>query len=233
MKAMRWLTAYPWVAPVVFGAVLVAVVAFGMWRDRKHDEALGKAEATVARLRSELIRLAAQASKVDTQYRTDTAALRFAEDRYRAVAAEARRLASLANRPGAPAVHDTIRTDSSALAVALTGLALADTTIRACRQTVQTCEQRVAIRDSLLRVVGAQRDADRALYRAKLAAATPRIRTELDAMSNPFDPTTFAASATVSLRLLGPLSVTAGAQYWTFDTHQSLAPVVGVRVVLR
>ena len=48
-----------------------------------------------------------------------------------------------------------------------------------------------------------------------------------------FDPTTFAASATVSLRLLGPISVTAGAQYWTFDTHQSLAPVVGVRVVLR
>ena len=205
---------YPWVKPLIFGGLVALLVITGLWLDRRRATTLGRAEARIEQLARDNIRLAAAARRTDSVFVRDTLRLTRTVTRFRTV------------------VDSLVRTDTLTVREQVI-VATADSALHACADVVASCTARVAARDSVIRLLGDQRDAERAYYRAKLAAATPRIRTELDAATNPFDPTTFSAAATVSLRLLGPISVTAGAQYWTFDTHQSLAPVVGVRVVLR
>ena len=107
-------------------------------------------------------------------------------------------------------------------------VATADSTIAACRSVVTTCEQRVADRDSLLRIVGRQRIADRERFTAELKRANPRVVPYVEGLYDPFN-STVTARAGLEMRLVGAIRLIGAAQYQNGgDTH--IRALAGVRV---
>jgi hypothetical protein len=97
---------------------------------------------------STLVALAQRQRAVDTVYQTDTLRLKQYVTKWRGIAQAVDDVYTKSQKADtSPVPRDTVRLL----------IATADTAIRACLVTVQTCEQRIAIRDSVIATLRAQR----------------------------------------------------------------------------
>lgn len=192
----------------IVAAALVAVVSLAFWRERVHAMELGRAQAAVARLRADSARQAAAVRRIDSVYVRDTVRLNTSTTRYKAL-------------------RDTINLTDTVEVIRT--LAAADTAILACRATLETCEQRVAARDSLIRTLGGQRQADQREAAARLALADPRLAPWVEATIDPTDLQTVVGRAGLDFKVATRFRLTAAAQYTTNADHP-FRPLVGVRV---
>lgn len=193
---------------IAAGALLLTLVLWQQWRNRKTDEDIGRWKAIAERLQSDSAKAAAGIRRVDSVYTRDTVTLRTVLKRYVT-------LRDTIN------VHDTTQV--------IRTIAAADTAILACREALQTCEQRVAARDSLITVLGRQRIADRNLYAAELRRANPRVVPYLEGLIDPTDTRTIVARGGIEWRTIGRLRLVAAGQYTTTGDHQFRA-LAGVRL---
>lgn len=196
--------------PLIVAAVLVALLAFAFWRERANSEQLGKWRDIAKRLQSDSAKAAASVRRTDSVFSRDTVRLRVTETRYKTLRD------TIVSR-----LTDTLRVREF--------VTLADSTIGACRAAVSSCERRVAVRDSLIRTLGRQRQADAKVFHAKLALADPRIAPYAEALVDPFDTQTIVGRAGLDLRVMRRFRLIAGAQYTTTGDHR-LRPLVGVKV---
>ena len=201
-----------WAARLVpaLALVVVALLLFSRWSDRRTSEAFGRAKADVTRLRADSVRNANTVRRVDSVYvaKLDTFVRR--EAHYYTL-------------------RDTVLQRLTDTVTVERFVRLADSTVLACREALASCAQRVAARDSLITTLGHQRDADRRLFAAKLRQATPRVVPWVAAGVDPFDPTVQIARAGLDVRVFGPLRLTGDVAYQTLATHHRAA-FVGVRV---
>ena len=193
---------------IAAGVLLLSLVLWQQWRNRKTDEDIGRWKAIAERLQSDSAKAAAGIRRVDSVYTRDTVTLRTVLKRYVT-------LRDTIN------VHDTTQVIKT--------IAAADTAILACRDALQTCEQRVAARDSLITVIGRQRIADRNLYAAELRRANPRVVPYLEGLIDPTDTRTIVARGGIEWRTIGRLRLVAAGQYTTTGDHQFRA-LAGVRL---
>ena len=189
-------------------ALLLSLVLWQQWRNRKTDEEIGRWKEAALRLKADSAVRAGEIRRVDSVYTRDTVTLRTVLKRYVT-------LRDTIN------VHDTTQVIKT--------IAAADTAILACRDALQTCEQRVAARDSLITVLGRQRIADRNLYAAELRRTNPRVVPYLEGLVDPTDTRTIVARGGIEWRTIGRLRLVAAGQYTTTGDHQ-LRALAGVRL---
>ena len=193
---------------IAAGVLLLSLVLWQQWRNRKTDEDIGRWKAIAERLQSDSAKAAAGIRRVDSVYTRDTVTLRTVLKRYVT-------LRDTIN------VHDTTQVIKT--------IAAADTAILACRDALQTCEQRVAARDSLITVIGRQRIADRNLYAAELRRANPRVVPYVEGLVDPVDTRTIVARGGIEVRAVGRFRLIAAGQYTTTGDHR-LRALAGVRL---
>lgn len=205
----------PWV-PIALGVLVVA--ALWLWQRERQSGAADRAtyEERMRVLSGERDSLAGRAARTDTQYVTDTAALREAAARF------ARRAA----RVDTQWLHDTIPVP---VEVVREIVASADTTIRACRAALTTCEQRVADRDSVIAVERRLRATGDSLTRALLRQSLPRFTPFVEGGVDPLHQWALAARAGVDVRTFGAFKLTAAILHST-SHHQHTTAFAGVRV---
>lgn len=196
--------------PVIAAGAFVVLLALAFWRERANSEAIGRWQEIAKRLQADSAATAASIRRTDSVFSRDTLRLRITETRY--VRARDTILAHLT---------DTVRVREFVTA--------ADSTVAACRAVVATCEQRVAARDSLIAVLGRQRQSDRSLFRARLALADPRLSPYAEALVDPLDTQTLVGRAGLEMKVVTRIRLVAGAQYTTTGDHQ-LRPLVGVKI---
>ena len=195
---------------IAVGTLLLALVLWQQWRNRKTDEDIGRWKAIAQRLQSDSASAAAGIRRVDSVYTRDTVTLRSVLKRY-------------------VTRKDTILARLTDTVTVRQFVATADSAVAACRITVASCEQRVAARDSLITVIGRQRIADRNLYAAELRRANPRVVPYLEGLVDPADSRSLFARAGVEVRAVGRFRIVAAGQYATTGDHR-LRALAGVRV---
>lgn len=197
-----------WIA--LIAAVALVVIAVLAWRDRASQRRLGGALATVARLRADSVLWAGERTRVDSVYVRDTLT-------YTRVRTEYQRL------------RDSVLVRTTDTLMVERFIAASDSTVRACQAVVTSCEARVAARDSLLRVVGGQRQADQRLFSARLRAANPRLLPYVEAGVDPLHQWAATGRAGLEVRFLGPTRLVGALQYSQAPTTH-LSAAVGVRL---
>ena len=195
---------------IAAGVLLLSLVLWQQWRNRKTDEDIGRWKAIAERLQSDSAKAAAGIRRVDSVYTRDTVTLRTVLNRY-------------------VTRRDTIVSRLTDTVTVREFVATADSVIAACRVAVESCERRVAARDSLITVIGRQRIADRNLFAAQLRRANPRVVPYVEGLVDPTDTRTIVARGGIEWRTIGRLRIVAAGQYTTTGDHQFRA-LAGVRL---
>jgi hypothetical protein len=196
---------------IAFGAaVALALVVFFGWRDRVAREELGKWRAIGQRLQQDSARAAGTVRRTDSLFFRDTVRLRDAVTRF-------------VHRTDSLFVTDTFTVRERII------VATADTVIRACQATVTSCQARVAARDSLIIVLGQQREADQRLAAARLRASRPRLLPFVEVGADPLHSFSMTARGGAEMRLLGPIKVIGAFQYSAAPNTHATA-LLGARI---
>lgn len=197
--------------PVAAVAAIVLVLLTSQCERRRANEAIGNRDAVIAMLRRDSIAKAAAIRRVDSVFQRDTVRLSRTLTRFRT------------------RVDSLLRTDTLTVRESVI-VATADTTIRACQRAVTSCTERVAARDSMIVLLGFQRQTDAARHRAELARANPRLLPYVEGHVDPLHASTVTARAGVELRLFGPFRISAAGQYTNLSEHHPWSALAGVRV---
>lgn len=190
-------------------AVALGVLWFAGWRDRVAQRRLGQAEERVARLVRDSVDAAGAIRRTDSVFSRDTLTLT------RVVRSQ-------------QTIRDTLLTRLTDTVLVERFIAASDSTVRACRAAVESCSQRVAARDSLIAVLGQQRDADRRLFDARLRASRPLLTPYVEAGADPLHAWALTGRAGLEMRVLGPLRLTGALQYTAGQPHPTRA-LLGAR----
>jgi hypothetical protein len=197
---------------IAFGAaVALALVVFFGWRDRVAREELGKWRAIGQRLQQDSARAAGTVRRTDSLFFRDTVRLRDAVTRF-------------VHRTDSLFVTDTFTVRERII------VATADTVIRACQATVASCQARVAARDSLIIVLGQQREADQRLAVARLRASRPRLLPFVEAGVDPLHQWSATARAGLEVRTFGPVRLMGALDYSAAPSTTHTRALLGVRV---
>lgn len=192
--------------------VLLALIAvfLAIRADRAAQRRLGGALATVARLRADSVLWAGESKRVDSVYVRDSVIYTRARTEYRRVVDSIQ-------------VHDTVTVREQVI------ISAADTALARADSALRSANARAEARDSLLAVVGEQRQADRKLADARLRAASPRLLPYLEAGVDPLHQWAATGRAGLELRAFGPVRLTGALIYSTHHTTTTSA-AVGVRL---
>jgi hypothetical protein len=185
------------------------VIAFLAWRDRVSEREVGRWKAIGQRLQRDSAEAANRIRRVDSVFTRDTITYTRRRDVYR-------------DRVDSIQVTDTVTVREQVI------IAAADTAIRACEAVVTSCQARVAVRDSLIAILGQQREADRRLFDARLRASRPLLTPYVEAGADPLHAWALTGRAGLEMRVLGPLRLTGALQYTAGQPHPTRA-LLGAR----
>ena len=214
MKMPRAVVEYPWLAPLTFVVLFLALIAFGLWRDRRAGEEVQKWRRVAVRLQADSARAAGEIKRADSVFVRDTITLTRVATRFRT------------------AVDSVVRTDTLTQRESVF-VSLADSTIRACYAVVESCNARVAARDSLITTLGRQRANDQKLFKAQLRAQNPRVIPYVEGLVDAQNTKTLVARGGVELRLLDHFRVLTAYELTTMANHTDGRVLVGLKLPFR
>lgn len=191
-------------------AAVVAVLLMAQCERRRANEQVGRYRERAERLARDSAQAANTIRRVDSVFTADTVRLTSVLKRY-----VTRRDTILHE------LTDTVRVREF--------VTLTDSAIAACRVAVDSCTARVAARDSMIVLLGFQRQTDAARHRAELRRANPRFLPYVEGLVDPFDAANATARAGVEMRIAGPIRLVGAAQ-WQPATDSPLRALVGARV---
>lgn len=208
----------PKVPTVVYAAIsIVALVWLYFFLDRRADRKLGEWQGIAKRLQRDSAENANAIKRADSVFVRDTITLTRVATRFRTV------VDSLV-RTDTALVHDSVF-------VRVTGLA--DSTLKACYDALNSCSARVAARDTLIRTLGEQREADRELFNARLRTARPFLTPYVEAGAVLTESQTYYARAGAEMRVIGAIRLTGALEATKIPNHTTTAARVGLRVNFR